>query len=170
MNVLACFFKVAHGFNISNWSAWKLFASLFCYSFREKQSLTVFFKTLSHKLSSWVFVLKIFGKYKEFHFIKVTYLQSGTLLEIKLCSKYFAIASSTSTSIYFVEHLLVAASIHHTKQKTYIFLEEKFILELKIKRKNLAGCRCLWILLLRCACKNQTQTKTQAKSNKNVLM
>ena len=42
---------------------------------------------------------------KEFDFIKVTCLQSGTLLEIKLLNKYFPIASSTSTSIYFVEHL-----------------------------------------------------------------
>ena len=55
---------------------------------------------------------------KEFDFIKVTCLQSGTLLEIKLLNKYFPISSSTSTSSYFVEHLLVAASVSDTKRKT----------------------------------------------------
>ena len=55
---------------------------------------------------------------KEFDFIKVTCLQSGTLLEIKLLNKYFTIASSTSTNTYFVEHLLVAASVSDTKRKT----------------------------------------------------
>ena len=59
--------------------------------------------------------------------MKVTCLQSGTVLEIKLLVKYFPIASRARTSINFVEHILVAASIYDTKQKTYIFLEEKYI-------------------------------------------
>ena len=59
--------------------------------------------------------------------MKVTCLQSGTVLEIKLLVKYFPIASSARTSINFVEHILVAASIYDTKQKTYMFLEEKYI-------------------------------------------
>ena len=59
---------------------------------------------------------KISGK--EFHFIKITYLQSGILLEIKLLNKCFPTASSASSSIYFVEHLLVAASVSDTRRKT----------------------------------------------------
>ena len=43
---------------------------------------------------------KISGK--EFYFIKVTCLQSGTLLEIKLLNNYFPIASSASTSVNIV--------------------------------------------------------------------
>ena len=80
---------------------------MFCYSFREKQSLTVFFKTpvqQTIKLNVCAQNLwKISGK--EFNFIKVSCLQSGILLEIKLLNKYFPIASSASTTIYFVEHL-----------------------------------------------------------------
>ena len=93
---------------------------MFCYSFREKQSFTVFFKIpvpQTIKLNVCAQNLgKIFGK--EFHFIKITCLQSGILLQIKLLNKYFPIASSASTSIYFVEHLLVAASVNDTKRKT----------------------------------------------------
>ena len=50
--------------------------------------------------------------------MKVTYLQSGTVLGIKLLVKYFPIASSARTSINFVEYLPVAASIYGTKRKT----------------------------------------------------
>ena len=166
MNVLACFLK--------------LLMVLIFQTDQHENYLPVCFVTVSERSSHWRFSSRPCPTNYQAESLcskSLVNIRSSIWLklhiynlEIKLFSKYFAIASSISTSIYFVEHLLVAASVHHTKQKTYIFLEEKFILELKIKRKNLAGCRCLWILLLRCACKNQTQTKTQAKSNKNMLM
>ena len=106
---------------VSYLSAWKVICQfMFCYSFREKQSLTVFFKTpvpQTVKLRVCVQNLrKISGK--EFHFIKITCLQSGILLEIKLLFKYFPISSSASTSIYFVELLLVVAYVYDTRLKT----------------------------------------------------
>ena len=93
---------------------------MFCYSFREKQSLTVLFKTPVPQTIKLNFCIQNLRKIseKEFHFIKITCLQSGILLEIKLQHKYFLIASSARASIYFVEHLLVAASVYDTRQKT----------------------------------------------------
>ena len=92
---------------------------MFCYSLREKQSLTGFFKTPVPQTIKMNFCVQNLWKIsgKEFHFIKVTCIQSGTILEIKLLNKYFPIASSASTSIYFVEHLLVAASVYDTERK-----------------------------------------------------
>ena len=106
---------------VSYLSAWKVICQyMFCCSFREKQSLRMFFKTpvpQTIKLKVCAQNLrKISGK--EFHFIKITCLQSGILLEIKLINKYFPIASSASASIYFVEHLLVAAYVYDTRRKT----------------------------------------------------
>ena len=59
--------------------------------------------------------------------MKVTCLQFGTLLEIKLLNNYFPVTSSASTSIYFVEHFLVAASVYVAKRKSEMFLEKKYI-------------------------------------------
>ena len=74
---------------------------------------------------------------KEFDFIKVTCLQSGTLLEIKLLNKYFPIASSTSTSIYFVEHLFGGSFCLWYQTKNVNVSRRKYIFELKIARNKL---------------------------------
>lgn len=83
---------------------------------QHKSYLPVYVLLQFHREVSLIVFFKIFEKYlgKEFHFIKVTYLQSETLLEIKL----LPIAFSASTSIYFVEHLSVAAFVYDTKRKT----------------------------------------------------
>ena len=130
VNIVDCFLKLLMILKFHIDQHENLFASLCFVAVSERSSYwQCSSKLLSHKLLSWTFVFKIFEKYKgrSSILLKSHVCKSVILLETKLLNKYFPIASSASTNIYFVEHLLVAASVYDNRLKTKMFLKEKYI-------------------------------------------